>query len=73
MKVCYPSWRYHATEPARIVQTQAESEALGPGWSDSAAPVVASPPVPRPDAPAPVGVEVKMPESKKPVGRRPVK
>lgn len=41
-KVLYPSWRYHATEKACIVQNQAESDALGPGWSDTPAPVAAA-------------------------------
>lgn len=33
----YPSWRYHRTEPARIVNDPAEEEALGAGWTDTPA------------------------------------
>lgn len=35
MVIKYPSWRYHATLPARIVQNQDESNALGAEWSDA--------------------------------------
>lgn len=35
MKLLYPSWRYHATLPARIVETPEESDALGPGWANT--------------------------------------
>lgn len=57
-KIKYPSWRYHATETARIVQTQEESDELGSGWCDSPADV---------DTPAPVvtisdGETEEMPE-----------
>jgi hypothetical protein len=31
----YPTWRYHATEPARIVNTIEEDRALGSGWADT--------------------------------------
>lgn len=31
----YPSYRYHATEPRRIVATLEEDIALGPGWFNS--------------------------------------
>jgi hypothetical protein len=41
--VPYPSWRYHATEPAQVVGSPAEAEALGAGWSET--PVV--PPEPK--------------------------
>ena len=34
-KILFPSWRYHATESACIVQNEAESDALGPGWSNT--------------------------------------
>ena len=33
----FPSWRYHATERARIVNSEAEDNALGPAWADSPA------------------------------------
>ncbi|HXG71324.1 MAG TPA: hypothetical protein VNJ04_12030 [Gemmatimonadaceae bacterium] len=33
----YPSWLYHATEPARIVESAEEEAALGPAWSDTPA------------------------------------
>jgi len=31
-RVEYPAWRYHATEPAKIIADQEEDAALGPGW-----------------------------------------
>lgn len=34
-KILFPSWRYHATEPARIVASPEESEALGSAWSNT--------------------------------------
>lgn len=33
----YPSWRYHRTEPARIVDTPEEDSELGEGWADTPA------------------------------------
>jgi len=30
----YPAWRYHATEPARIVLDEDADKALGVGWWD---------------------------------------
>jgi|GEM_PF-6793916 len=33
----YPSWRYHRTEPAQIVDTPEADEALGEGWADTPA------------------------------------
>jgi hypothetical protein len=30
----YPSWRFHRTEPARIIADPTEEEALGEGWRD---------------------------------------
>jgi len=33
----YPSWRYHRTERAVIVNDPAEEAALGPGWADTPA------------------------------------
>jgi len=30
----YPVWRYHPTEPAVIVNNEAEDTALGKGWVD---------------------------------------
>ena len=35
----YPSWRYHTVNPACIVNTPEEEEALGEGWFDSPAKV----------------------------------
>ena len=37
----YPSWRYHATLPPRIVQTQAEDKKLGKAWKDTPAAFIA--------------------------------
>ena len=31
----FPTWRYHRTEPACIVNDAAELDALGPGWTDN--------------------------------------
>ena len=31
----YPTWRYHKTEPAVIVNSYEEDQALGKGWSDA--------------------------------------
>lgn len=45
--VLYPSWRYHATHPARIVRSPDEDTALGAEWASSPALLgrpVASPP-----------------------------
>ncbi len=39
----YPRWAYHATEPERLVASDAEALALGPGWSPT--PVAPPPPV----------------------------
>jgi hypothetical protein len=33
----YPSWRYHRTEPAVIVNSPEEDDALGSGWADTPA------------------------------------
>lgn len=44
--VPFPSWRYHKSQPARIVQTQADSDALGPEWADSPAAFAPKPAVP---------------------------
>lgn len=33
----FPACRYHATEKPRIVRSQAEADALGPGWFDTPA------------------------------------
>lgn len=35
--VPYPAWRYHATQEARIVETEEEDRALGQGWVRSPA------------------------------------
>ncbi len=44
----YRTWRYHATLPAKIVNTRAELEALGPDWADTPFP---APPVLTPGLP----------------------
>ena len=31
----FPAWWYHATEPARVVQDEAEAAAVGEGWYSS--------------------------------------
>lgn len=51
-RLAYPSWRYHDTEPARIVQTAEEDAALPPGWRKTVQAVVGAP------APAPVAEEI---------------
>jgi len=33
----YPAWRYHATEPAVVVENAEADERLGDGWFDSPA------------------------------------
>ena len=33
----FPSWRYHRTEPARIVHNADELAELGEGWADTPA------------------------------------
>lgn len=33
----YPSWRYHKSEPAKIIHSEAEHEALGDEWKQSPA------------------------------------
>ena len=35
----YPKWKYHATQPARIVASPEAETALGDGWVDSPADV----------------------------------
>ena len=37
----YPGWRYHATKPALIVHDPVQEEALGEGWAESPADVIA--------------------------------
>ena len=36
-KILFPSWRYHRTEPARLVNDPAEDAELGDGWADTPA------------------------------------
>lgn len=36
-KKVYPSWRYHKTEAAKIIETAEEDAALGKNWADSPA------------------------------------
>jgi hypothetical protein len=31
----YPAWRFHATDPACVVEDEAADQALGEGWVDS--------------------------------------
>lgn len=33
----FPKWKYHETEPAVIVNTPEEEEALGEGWAETPA------------------------------------
>jgi hypothetical protein len=37
MEIKYPTWRYHASLPARIVNGPEEDAALGPEWADTPA------------------------------------
>jgi hypothetical protein len=39
----YPSWRYHATEPAVIVADPEADDALGEGWADTPAAFLEAP------------------------------
>jgi hypothetical protein len=32
-----PTWKYHATLPARLIESQEALDALGPGWEDTPA------------------------------------
>lgn len=43
----YPRWKYHPTEPARIVQDADEESGLGEGWVNSPADVDKEPEVKR--------------------------
>ena len=52
-RVLYPSWRYHASHPARIVQDAAADRLLGDGWSNT----------PDPTASVPVSAEVAVHEA----------
>ena len=36
----YPKWQYHATEPAKMVNSADEEKKLGPGWFDNPAQAV---------------------------------
>jgi len=49
----YPRWAYHATEPARLINSDAEALALGEGWS----------PTPIGDEPAPPVVTALAPDT----------
>jgi hypothetical protein len=33
----YPKWKYHKTESAKVVRSEAEEKALGAGWAESPA------------------------------------
>lgn len=37
MSKIYPTWRYHKTEAAKIIETAEEDAALGKGWADTPA------------------------------------
>jgi hypothetical protein len=41
----YPRWAYHATEPARLIHSDAEALALGAGWSPTPVGEAPAPPV----------------------------
>jgi len=43
----YPARRYHATEPSRVVQSEAEEAALGPEWVDDPSKAADQPAAPR--------------------------
>ena len=36
-RLYFPAWKYHATEPAVVVNNEAELDALGDGWADTPA------------------------------------
>lgn len=58
----YPSWRYHASKPACVVQDAAEDAALGRGWFQSPADVfqqVTAEPEPPTVDPGPVTINEK--------------
>lgn len=44
VRVKYPAWKYHASQPPVIVQNAREADGLGPGWFDSPAEVIAAGP-----------------------------
>jgi hypothetical protein len=49
----YPCWLYHESEPARVVASYEEHEALGDGWAthpDLLAAAPAPAPVPAPES-----------------------
>jgi len=46
----YPAWRYHADQPPRMVDDEAEDAALGAGWFDN--PLLQVPEAPEPADPA---------------------
>lgn len=33
----YPMWKYHKTNEPKLVHSEAEEKALGPGWADTPA------------------------------------
>jgi hypothetical protein len=53
----YPKWVYHETQPAQIVDSPGQLEALGAGWTTvpgaPAAETPEAPPATEPEAPAP--------------------
>ena len=54
----YPAWRYHATQPARIVESVEEDLKLGQGWFNN--PKLESPAKAEPPAkPEPEEVKTK--------------
>ena len=56
----WPRWLYHRSKPALIVQSQAEQDALGPGWARM--PFTSDDPAPSPDVPEPEEPEPDVPE-----------
>lgn len=61
----FPTWMYHRTEPARIVQDPAEKEALGEDWADTPAAFLPDEPAEQEALPDPAGPEA----DEKPVRR----
>jgi hypothetical protein len=67
----YPSWRFHATLPAVVVNDEKEDQALGPEWA--ASPAAFLPPQPEPSSgPHLPGVPYTVPAPEVP-GYAPVK
>ncbi|MGE3681955.1 MAG: hypothetical protein AB7G93_09530 [Bdellovibrionales bacterium] len=54
----FPTWRYHKTEPPKLVHSAEELDLLGPEWADTPAAFVEEPAVEPPQA-APTQEKVK--------------